>query len=120
MDGEQAARRPGYILVDPSRRWVFRDRQALEAAVSGWALLDFLDRDLMGAYEHLSLSVEVRRALATNDAALDEARRSHGYSFVDYGLKGLMPNEVAAMVLATVRGLLDRGVEMERGVARGQ
>ena len=118
MDEEQAARRPGVLLVDPGKRWVFSDRQALEGTVGKWALAEYLDRDLMGKYDHLSLSWETRKVLATFEAAVEEARRKvSAYSFVEYGIRGMVSTQLGDLVISTVGAMLDTGVAMEREAA---
>ena len=118
MDEERGARAPGVRLVDPGKRWVFSDRQALETTIGNWALAEYLDRDLMGKYDHLSLSWEVRKVLATDVAAIEEARRKvTAYSFVEYGIRGMVSTQLADLVISTVGAMLDTGVAMEREAA---
>lgn len=123
MDAEQAASRPmmlqwpgqGVALVDPGKRWVFTDRVSMENIVGGWAFAEFLDRDAMGNYRHLRLSLETRQVLATVEAATEEARRKVApYSFVDYGVRGFVTTQLADLVIATVGAMLDAGVAVER------
>lgn len=121
MDEERGARAPRVRLVDPGRRWVFSDRQALEHTVGTWALAEYLDRDLMNKYDHLALSWDVRKALATDVAATEEARRKvSAYSFVEYGIKGMLATQLADLVISTVGAMLDTGVAMERDAALAQ
>jgi hypothetical protein len=118
MDEEQAARRPGVLLVDPGKRWVFSDRQVMESTIGAWALAEYVDRDLMGKYQHLRLSVETRQALATLEAANAEARRKvSAYSFVEYGVRGMVSTQLADLVISTVGAMLDTGVAMEHEAA---
>jgi hypothetical protein len=118
MDEEQVARRPRFLLVDPGKRWVFGDRQALESMIGEWSLAEYIDRDRMGKYQHLNLSVETRRALATAEAANAEARRKvSAYSFLEYGVRGFVHNQLVDLVISTVGAMLDTGVAMEQEAA---
>lgn len=97
---------------------MFSDRQALGGTVGKWALAEYLDRDLMGKYDHLSLSWETRNVLATVEAAVEEARRKvSAYSFVEYGIRGMASTQLGDLVISTVGAMLDTGVAMERDAA---
>lgn len=108
----------GFALVDPGKRWVFTDRPSMEDIIGHWAFAEFIDRDAMGNYQHLRLSLETRQVLATVEAATEEARRKlRAYSFVEYGVRGFVTTQLADLVIATVGAMLDTGAAMEHEAA---